>query len=145
MVAAYSYATHIFCCFRVQAYIINGWAKNVVDPDRHTDETPSAPTGSASTDAIAILGQSWQNIRTMYKSPSDIPQFSNAQIVSYFVTRTVSDGIASSDFKSINQSALHLFRCGHVQSIEVMADKTKLLMRGECLQEMRKDRIYKLN
>ena len=88
---------------RVQAYIVNCWASKVVDPDCRTvpDETPTL---------IACCDNKlFQDIKTVNKSPSEIPPFSNAQIVSYFVTRTVTDGLASSDFKLINQSALNLF------------------------------------
>lgn len=60
------------------------------------------------------------------------------------MTRTVSDDLASSDFKSLNQSALTLFQCGYVQSVEVSSNEAKLFIRANCHPEMRKDRVYKL-
>lgn len=54
----------------------------------------------------------WVDIKTAFKS-QQIPQFNNSQIVEYFVTRTVSDGLHSDDFKSINKS-VNPFHCGHV-------------------------------
>ena len=93
---------------------------------------------------MVLRSDSWWDFKTVYKPPSEFPPFTNAQIVSYFVTRTVSDGLASSDFKSLNQSALNLFHCGHVQSVEVSSDEAKLFIRANCLPEMRKDRFYKL-
>ena len=45
--------------------------------------------------------------------------FTNAQIISYFVTRTADDGLPVADFKSLNNSAGNLYHCGHVQKIEV--------------------------
>ena len=107
----------------------------MIDPDRCIAHGNSARM---------ILPDTWQDIKTVYKSSSEIPPFSNAQIVSYFVTRTVSDGLASSDFKSLNQSALNLFRCGHVQSVEVSSDEMKLFIRAKCLPEMKRDRVYRL-
>ena len=83
-------------------------------------------------------------MKTAYTSQALQVQFTNAQIVEYFVTRTVSDGRLSADFKSINKSALNLFCCGHVQNIEISSDETNLHMRANCLPEMRKDRVYKL-
>ena len=84
---------------------------------------------------MVVPSGSWQDIKTVHKPPSEVPPFTNAQIVSYFVTRTVSDGLASSDFKSLNQSALNLFRCEHVQSVEVSSDEAKLSIRANWLPE----------
>lgn len=80
----------------------------------------------------------------MYTSPSSVPRFTNAQIVTYFVTRTVTDKLPSSDFKSLNQSAVDLFRCGHVQHVEASSSSRSLWIRARCLPEMKKDRVYKL-
>ena len=90
------------------------------------------------------ISTTWKDIKTAYTSQALQVQFTNAQIVEYFVTRTVSDGRRSADFKSINKSALNLFRCGHVQNIEISSDETNLYMQANCLPEMQKDRVYKL-
>ena len=122
--------------FRVRAYIDNDWADNVVNPDNNTVAQSS---GVVDVQLPAV----WQNIKVAYKSQA-VPQFGNGQIVEYFVTRTVKDGCPAADFKSMNKSAINLFRCGHVQNIEVSADESRLFMRAKCLPEMRKDRVYKL-
>ena len=72
-------------------------------------------------------------VYTRAMSIGEIPPFTNVQIVSYFVTRTISNDRASSDFKSLNQSALNLFRCEHEKSVEVSSDEAKL--RANCLPE----------
>ena len=49
------------------------------------------------------------------------------------------------DFKSINESASNLYRCGHVQEIQVcLHENSNLCIRAKCLPEMRKDRVYLL-
>ena len=66
--------------FRVRAYIDNDWA--VVNPDNNT---VAQSIGVVDVQLPAV----WQNIKVAYKSQA-VPQFSNGQIVEYFVTRTVS-------------------------------------------------------
>ena len=39
---------------------------------------------------------------------------------------------------------MNLFRCGHVQQIQVASDEEKVFLHAVCLPEMRKDRMYKL-
>jgi hypothetical protein len=72
--------------------------------------------------------------------------FTNAQIISYFVSRTASDGLPVNDFKSVNRSAMNLFRCGHIQKIELCnnVNSHTIYLRASCLPEMRKDRKYDL-
>ena len=80
----------------------------------------------------------------MYKNAAEVPGFNIGHIVSYFVTRSVIDGLPSADFKSINSSAENLFKCGHIQRVEVCQTTTALYIRALCLPEMRKDRVYHL-
>ena len=63
-----------------------------------------------------------------------------------FITRTADDGLPASDFKSVNSSALSLFRCGHVQNIQVCHEitSTNIFIQADCLPEMKKDRMYKI-
>ena len=107
----------------------------MVDPDSLDGAITDAVDDSDTTSETITLPSSWQDIRTVYKSSSELPSFTNAQIVGYFVTRTVSGGIACSEFKLLNQSALNLFRSGHVQSIEISASSVgaKLFIRATCL------------
>ncbi len=44
--------------------------------------------------------------------------FNNSHIVTYFVNRSVHDGLPADDFKTINKSAEYLFCCRRVQSIQ---------------------------
>ena len=50
------------------------------------------------------------------------------------------------DFKSMNNSACSLYRCGHAQNIEVCQESSSntLSIRANCLPEIRKDRVYKI-
>ena len=80
---------------------------------------------------------------TYYKSPSNIPRFTNAHIVTYFVMRKVCNGSSCTDFKSINQPAIDLFHCGHLQQVEIAESNATLWIRANCLPQMRKDRTYK--
>ena len=67
-----------------------------------------------------------------------------SHIVSYFVTRTVTDKLPASDFKSINKSAENLFRCGHVQAIQIATSADLVYLKANCIPEMRKDRLYSM-
>lgn len=73
-----------------------------------------------------------------------MPKFSLSNIISYFVTRTVNDGKAASDFKSINQSAENLFRCGHVQGLCIVYKDEYYWIKADCRPEMKKDKMYKM-
>ena len=84
----------------------------------------------------------WKDIKN---APHYNIVFTNAHVIGYFVTRTADDGLPAGDFKSINDSASNLYRCGHVQEIQVCLDaNSNLCIRAKCLPEMRKDRIYLL-
>ena len=132
----------LFC--RVKAYIENGWADDrLIDLDG-TQGACISDTTTANDKKHAPPETGWINIRHAFKYPSEVPEFTNGQIVAYFVTRTVSDGKRAGDFKSINTSAVNLFRCGHIQMIHVTTDENLLWVKANCLPEMRKDRVYKV-
>ena len=65
-------------------------------------------------------------------------------MISYFVSRTPVDGLASDDIKSINKSAKYLYDCGHIQYMEVGYTSTSMHLRATCIPEMRKDCIHKV-
>ena len=119
--------------FRVNAYIRNGWDKQLIDPDNAKQSVQNEVTSLLPNDG-------WIDIKKTYLA------FTNAQIISYFVTRAADDGLPAADFKSINNSACNLYRCGHVQKIEVCHrfSSNILLIHANCLPEMKKDRLYKL-
>ena len=58
--------------------------------------------------------------------------------MSYFVSRSVSDGFPADDFKAINKRAENLFICGHIQCIQVLRHDSQLLFKASCLPEMKK-------
>lgn len=111
----------------------------MVDPD-HSHQSPTKQL------APLLPGDGWQEITCAFSSPQQVLPFTNAQIVAYFVTRTVDDALPAGDFKSINKSASNLYHCGHVQNIEVCNESStnKLFVRADCLPEMKKDRVYKI-
>ena len=90
---------------RVNAYIKNGWDKELVDPDNQLKPAATVPQLVVPTDG-------WQDLTQVYRSTSQVFGFTNAQEISYFVTRTADDGLPMGDFKSVNNSASSLFRCG---------------------------------
>ena len=65
-----------------------------------------------------------------------MPLFSNGQMVTYFGSRTVSDGLPAGDFKAMNK---RLYDCGHVQNIEVGTSISYVWVRADCLLEMKKN------
>ena len=54
------------------------------------------------------------------------------------------DSQSCSDFKAINQSAVNLFQCGHLQQVKVLKLSERLWIQAHCLPEMKKDRTYKV-
>lgn len=67
-------------------------------------------------------------------------------MVTYFVCRTVSDGLPAGDFKAINNKAKGLYECGHIQNIQVCSilSSSSLWVRSDCLPEMKKNEVYKI-
>ena len=128
----------MFPC-RVNSYITNGWAtQNLINPDECNGA--SAPNLMPSLE----FNGKWTNIINAYSQPEEVPLFNHGHMISYFVSRTAVDDLASGDVKSINNSAKYLYDCGHIQDIEVGYSSTSLHLRATCIPEMRKDRVYKV-
>ena len=53
-------------------------------------------------------------------------------LATYFVTWQVCDSHLCGDFKAINRSAMDLFRCGHLQQVEVLNTSDTLWLQA-CL------------
>jgi len=68
-----------------------------------------------------IPEDSWKRLIDVYsgRQPEDVFAFTNAQMISYFVEKIFADGAPVNDDKSLNNSPLSLFRCGHIQDIKV--------------------------
>jgi len=125
----------------VNSYINNGWAtQNLVNPDGcGSSATPNLmPSSESSFNGI------WTNIKDAYSQPEEVPLFNHGHMISYFVSQTAVDGLASGDVKAINKSAKYLYDCGHVQGMEVGYTSASLHLRATCIPEMRKDRVYKV-
>ena len=81
---------------------------------------------------------SWSSLKDADEDTLQLLSFTNAQIINYFVVRTAVDGTSASDMKAINSSALNLFKCGHVQNIQICIDEYPYVT-SKCVPEMRKD------
>ena len=95
---------------------------------------------------ITFPESGWEDIRKAFSKAAVLPQFefNMSHIVAYFGTRLARDSKAATDLKSINKSAEGLYKCGHVQSIQVSTDSQFIYIKSKCLPEMRKDRVYLL-
>lgn len=103
----------------------------------------ATPVASEATQGPPLT-LSWKDLISVYTKKEDVPLFTDGQLVTYFVCRTVADGLPAGDFKSVNRSAKYLFDCGHVQNIQVGASTPHTWIKANCLPEMKKDRVYKL-
>ena len=138
----------------MKAYISHGWAEKVIDPEKKNLQEvagTSASTVSVTSDQTLF---NTEDVETAYKPLKEVfpwgvssMSFTNAEIINYFVTRTAVDGLPASDVKGMNASALNLFQCSHIQSISVCINITqrRQFIKCDCIPEMRKDRIYKVN
>ena len=115
----------------------NGWADKVVDPDRCVQHSAGRAEPLSTLKIPENL--TWQKLQETFtgSNSKEVFSFTNANIISYFVVRTAVDGMPSSDVKSINNSALNLFRCGHVQDMMISYDKhSKVFTRNEERQNL---------
>ena len=128
------------CTCSVKAYIRNGWDKKIINPDGAA-KVSGAYTSEQNDETF---NGEWIDIKSAYSRAEDVPSFTYGNMITYFVTRTVTDGLPANDFKSINKSAKYLFDCGHVQNVQVGNTSSLLYIRANCLPEMRKDHVYRL-
>ena len=86
---------------RVESYIRNGWGHMIIDPDDCSSRDPKCDHVEP---AIHPEAPSWENLIFAFSGPEvvRVPLFSDGQMIEYFVTRTVSDGLPAGDFKSMN-------------------------------------------
>ena len=124
----------MICLYRVQAFIANGWANKVVDPDN----CKQCSSGRAEPLSILNVPQNlnWEKLQeTLTKTDTNVMSFTNANIINYFLVHTAVVGMPSSDVKAINNSALNMSQCGHVQDIMIGYDKY-IYIQAKCLPEM---------
>ena len=117
-----------------------GLYRKLINPDEH--DSSVAPNFMSLPENT--FNGTWTNIKNAYSRPEEVPSFNHGHMISYFVSRTAADGLASGDVKSINKSAKYLYDCGHIQCMEVGYTSTSMHLRATCIPEMRKDRIYKV-
>ena len=98
----------------MKSYISNGWvSKTLINPNANN-------TSFDSLRSVEInYNGNWVSIRHAYSCPEQLPAFNHGHMISYFVSRTVANGLPAGDEKSINKSARYLYHCGHIQSMEV--------------------------
>ncbi len=108
-------------------------------------ELPCSSSSTVATEKHSFVQdipkEGWKDIKSSINGTFKL-NFNNSNIVSYFISRSVTDGLPAGDFKAINKSAEYLFRCGHIQSIEYIVSKNNIYIKSQCLPEMRKDRVY---
>ena len=140
---------------RVNYYIQNGWADQmIINPDPvfiNPAKDDTMTTAGTITTVQNIFErqpqdpQAWQDIKVAYQSRSQVPSFSHGQMITYFVSRTVSDGLPAGDFKAMNIKAKRIFDCGHIQNIQVCTSVSSCVwLRADCLPEMKKNITYKI-
>ena len=83
--------------YRVKAYIRNGWDKNIINPDG----TAKINNECISKHNDEIFKGEWVDTKCAYSRAEDVPSFTYGNMITYFVTRTVIDGLPPNDFKSI--------------------------------------------
>lgn len=92
---------------------------------------------------IAFTGQC-KSTQTAFQQSDQVPTFTYGHMITYFVNRSVADGLPAADFKSINSAANNIFEGGHIQNLEVGESEEHLFIQSNCLPKMWKDRVYKI-
>jgi len=128
--------------YRVKAYLENGWALHVFNPDGLIH--PRSSESSAEVDSsVSPPTTGWKSIETAFHTSTEVPNFTISNTMNYFIKRTAVDGKATDDFKSMN-SGEALFRCGHVQALSVADDDEFWWIKANCRPEMKKDKMYRM-
>ena len=78
------------------------------------------------------------------KATTALQAFTMAQIINYFIEAVAGDNEKSKDFKSLRESSYQMFKEGHIQKIMLMSGYKTVIIKCDCLPEMRKDRVYKI-
>ena len=78
------------------------------------------------------------------KVTTAVQAFTMAQIINYFIEAVAGDKEKTNDFKSLRESSYQMFKEGHVQKIELKRGYETIIIKCNCLPEMRKDRVYKI-
>lgn len=63
-------------------------------------------------------------------------------MIFYFIETIATDSEKTSDFNSLCESSFQMFKDGHIQHIQVKKEFNTLIVKCNCLPEMKKDRVY---
>ena len=77
-------------------------------------------------------------------NPNALPTFTIENVLDYLINRKEDDCMRAEDWKSFKAGGYRLFKDGHVQNIMVDQKDSLLGIRCNCLPEMKKDRVYKI-
>lgn len=77
-------------------------------------------------------------------NPDALPTFTIENVLDYLINRKEDDCMKAEDWKSFKAGGYRLFKDGHVQDIMVNQKDSLLEIKCNCLPEMKKDRIYKI-
>lgn len=80
----------------------------------------------------------------MIDSPASLPNFTISEVMDYFIYRNDSDGLERQDWKNLNSGGYKLCKEGHIQSLSAGLCGNTCFVKGKCLPEMKKDRVYEL-
>ena len=121
----------------MKAYIENGWAHHIMNPDGHSQSSEASAEVGCS---VSSPTSGWKSIKTAFHSSTDVP---NISISNTFIQRKAVDGKATIGFKSMN-ACERLFRCGHVQALSVTDEEEFWWVKADCRPEMKKDKMYRM-
>lgn len=102
---------------------------------------PEVPCSQNTTKQSTCRDVTWKNLKD---SPELIPNFTINEVIEYFIYRNDSDGLERQDWKNLNSGGYKLFKEGHVQGLSASLSGNICCIKGKCLPEMKKDRVYEL-
>lgn len=101
--------------FRIQSYIDSGLDKDLIDPKNGQEIARKRRNLAVELHNVAVTGDEikFPPSSAMWKAIADgramLPEFSLANMMTYFVTRKVWDGQTAGDFKHLNNHSYPLF------------------------------------
>ena len=81
----------------------------------------------------------WKNL---IDAPASLPNFTINKVMNYFIYRNDSDGLERQDWKNLNLGGYKLFKEGHIQNLSADLSGNTCYIKGKCLHQMKKDRMY---
>ena len=78
------------------------------------------------------------------KVTTTVQAYTMAQIINYFIEAVAGDKEKTNDFNSLRELSYQMFKEGYVQKIELKRGYDTIIIKCNCLPEMRKHRVYKI-